>query len=345
MRAMAVATYGEPLIPIEVPEPELPPGYALLEVLTCGVCYSDVKTSRGQMPFSDGLDLPHIPGHEICGRVIATEPAGLVEPGTIGVVFHYWPCGRCAPCRRGDETLCSSLAGWVGFTHPGGFRERIAVPVERLIRIPPSIDPISAAPMSCALGTAYRSVAVRGAVRPGMAVGIVGLGGVGIHAAQVARASGARVVGFDLHEATLLATRELGLDARTSDEDAVRAAIEDVAPEGMDVVVDAVGRPTSLEAAIRLVRPGGRIVGVGYGPDTDFRIATSTLVLDEVEVVGSRFAHRDDLDRAIALGATGGVKPIVGYVAGLEEVNEAFSALLSGELIGRAVLDVAGVRG
>lgn len=344
MRAMAVPAYGEPLIPIDVPEPEVPDGCALLQVLTCGVCFSDVKTSRGEMPFSADLSLPHIPGHEICGRVIATQPPGLLEEGTVGTVFHYWPCGRCSSCRRGDETLCSDLVGWVGFTHPGGFRERIAVPVDRLIPIPPSIDPISAAPMSCALGTAYRSVVVRGAVRSGMSVGIIGLGGVGIHAAQVARASGARVVGFDLHEPTLAAARDLGLDARTSDDDAMNAARVEIAPEGMDVVVDAVGKARTFEAASRLVRPGGRIVGVGYSPTTDLSLPTTKLVLEELQVIGSRFAHREDLERAIALVAAGDVSPIVGLVRNLDEVNDVFSHLSSGEVVGRAVLDIAGVQ-
>jgi alcohol dehydrogenase len=345
MRAMAVVAYGEPLVPLDVPEPDVPNGYALLEVLTCGVCFSDIKTSRGEMPFSKDLALPHIPGHEICGRVITTEPPGLLQEGTVATVYHYWPCGRCSSCRRGDETLCSALVGWVGFTHPGGFRERIAVPVERLMPIPPSIDPIAAAPMSCALGTAYRSVVVRGGVQAGMSVAIVGLGGVGIHAAQMARASGARVIGFDVHEPTLAVARDLGLDARTSDDDAIRAAREEFGPEGMDVVVDAVGHSRTLEAAIRLVRAGGRIVGVGYSPTTDLRLPTARLVLGELEIVGSRFAHRADLERAIELVAAGDVKPIVGLVRNLEDVNDVFSDLLSGEVVGRAVLDVAGVQG
>src|SRR5918996_6566769 len=158
MRAMAVTGYGEPLEAIEVPEPELRPGQALLEVLACGVCFSDVKTSRGRMPFSAGLELPHVPGHEIFGRVLRTDPPGLVENGMRAVVYHYWPCGRCSACRRGDETLCREMVGRAGFTHWGGFTQRIAVPIDRLVTIPEAIDPIHAAPLSCALGTAYRSV-------------------------------------------------------------------------------------------------------------------------------------------------------------------------------------------
>ena len=343
MRGMAVTAYGEPLVPIDLPEPEVPAGYALLEVLTCGVCFSDIKISAGQMPFSQVLPLPHVPGHEIFGRVLRTNPAGLLEEGMAGTVHHYWPCGRCASCRRGDETLCSQLVAWTGFTDPGGFRERIGVPVDRLIPIPASIDPVHAAPISCAMGTAYRSVIVRGGVRAGTSVAVIGLGGVGIHAAQVARAAGARVVGFDVHEATLTAARELGLDARMSDEDSVDATLAEEGLEGMDVVLDTVGHAETLEAADRLVRAGGRIVGVGYAPGTVFGVSTSRLVLGELELIGSRFAHRDDLERAVALVASGQVRPIVGLVRSLEEVNEVFAALASGEVVGRAVLDVAGV--
>jgi acryloyl-coenzyme A reductase len=122
------------------------------------------------------------------------------------------------------------------------------------------------------------------------------------------------------------------------------AARDEIAPEGMDVVVGTVGHPRTLEATTRLVRPGGRIVAVGYSPTTDLSLPTSRLVLDELEVVGSRFAHRGDLERAIALVASGDVKPIVGLVRGLDEVNDAFSILLSGEVVGRAVLDIAGVQ-
>jgi D-arabinose 1-dehydrogenase-like Zn-dependent alcohol dehydrogenase len=344
MRAMAVTAYGEPLTALDLPEPDVPAGYALLEVLACGVCFSDVKTGRGEMPFSPDLSLPHIPGHEICGRVLRTEPRGLLEVGTVGAVYHYWPCGRCRSCSRGDETLCTDLVGWVGFTHPGGFRERIAVPVERLIPVPPSIDPIAAAPMSCALGTAYRAVAVRGGVRAGMSVAIVGLGGVGLHAAQIADAAGARVIGFDRHAGTLEVARDLGLDARPSDIDAIAAGLEEIAPEGVDVVVETVGQPATLDAADRLVRRGGRIVGVGYGPTSHLDLPTPRVVLGELEVLGSRYAHRSDLVRAMALVASGRVTPIVGLVRSLDEVNEVFDALVAGQVVGRAVLDVAGVR-
>ncbi|MGH2672831.1 MAG: alcohol dehydrogenase catalytic domain-containing protein [Actinomycetota bacterium] len=339
---MAVTGYGDPLQKIEVSEPVMSPGHALLEVLACGVCFSDVKTSRGLMPFSGDLAIPHIPGHEIFGRVLATDPPGLVEEGTRAVVYHYWPCGSCSACRRGDETLCRQMVGWAGFTHWGGFTERISVPVDRLVSIPDGIDPVHAAPMSCALGTAYRSVVTRGGVGAGMKAAVVGLGGVGIHAAQVGRASGAAMIGFDVHEPTLESARGLDLDVRRADdEDGIEQLLRATDREGVDVVIDTVGHDDTLALARRLVRPGGRVVGVGYAPDSALTVPTPRFVLDEVEYVGSRYAHRDDLAKAVSLVERGLVSMVVGMVRPLEEVNEVFQALESGSVVGRAVLEVA----
>jgi D-arabinose 1-dehydrogenase-like Zn-dependent alcohol dehydrogenase len=343
MRAMAVTGYGEPLERIDVPEPELRAGHALLEVLTCGVCFSDVKTSRGLMPFSADLPLPHVPGHEIFGRVLATDPPGLVDEGRRAVVYHYWPCGRCSACRRGDETLCRQMMGWAGFTHWGGFTERMSVPIDRLVPIADAIDPIHAAPMSCALGTAYRSVVTRGGIGAGMTAAVLGLGGVGIHAAQVGRASGAAMVGFDVHEPTLESARGLDLDARRADDDnGIQELLRMTDGEGVDVVIDTVGHDDTLTLARRLVRPGGRVVGVGYSADSVLTVPTPRFVLDEVEYVGSRYAHRDDLAKAVSLVERGLVSTVVSMVRQLEEVNEVFQALESGSVVGRAVLEVTG---
>lgn len=342
MRAFGVVEYGKPLVELDVPEPKLEPGYALLEVVTCGVCFSDVKTSRGKMPFSDDLQLPHIPGHEICGRVLAADPPGVFEPGELVIVYQYWSCGRCRRCQNGEENLCLDLKSWVGFTDPGGFQERLSVPLDRIFRLPEGIDPVAAAPMTCAVGTAYRATVTRGAVRPGSTVAVVGLGGVGIHSLQVAVAAGATAVGLDVSPRTLEVARGLGLQAKDGREfDQRHSGIPAVENEGFDVVIVTAGAQAAYQQAGEIVRKGGRIVCVGYALDLDIAVASPQAVLGEIEVVGSRYVTRGELGRAIELVRLGLVTPVVGSVRPVSDVNKAFEALEAGEVVGRTVLRVS----
>ena len=244
------------------------------------------------MPFRDEVPLPHVPGHEVVGRVIAGEPAGSVRRwGRPLRGVPLWPCGRCPACRRGDEALCAHIEAWVGFTHPGGFQERLVVPLDRLVPLPPRHRRGHGAPMSCALGTAFRAVVTRGQVRAGHRVVVMGWAGVGIHAAQIAACAGARVVGFDVHDPTIAAAGDAGHRARRSEDEAAVAAIMD---ETAARVSTSCSTPSGdeLDAARRrgLVRQGGRIVGVGYSPRPRSTVATTRMVLDELAFIGSRYA-------------------------------------------------------
>jgi D-arabinose 1-dehydrogenase-like Zn-dependent alcohol dehydrogenase len=334
---MAVVDYARPLALIDVPEPALEPGYALVGVLACGLCFSDVKTSRGEMPFSDELRLPHVPGHEVCGRVLATSPDGAFPVGELVVVHQYWPCGRCRSCLRGRESLCTDLEAWMGFTHPGGFQERLTVPLDRLFRVPDGIDPTHAAPLTCALGTAYRATVTRGRVKAGTTACVIGLGGVGIHALQVVDAVGSQARGLDVSERAVEVARGLGLDAaRIGD-----GQLADRRPvDGFDVVIVTAGAAAAYATAAELVGRGGRIVCVGYARSELFQLPLPRLVLDEVEVVGSRYVSRDELAAVIELVHAGRVRPIVDSVRPLEDANEAIADLVAGAVVGRTVLRV-----
>ena len=344
MRAAAVTAYGSPLQIIEVAEPELLPGHALLEVLTCGVCFSDVKTARGNMPYSAKLPLPHVGGHEVCARVLETDPPGAMEPGTVVVCYHVWPCRVCSRCRSGQDNLCTSPRAWMGFTHPGGFQDRMVVPLDRLTEVPANVDPVHAASMTCALGTAYRAVVGRGGVMPGTRVAVVGLGGVGIHALQVARAAGGQAIGLDVSEPSLEAARELGLDAWDNRDPGLQARILDATDgDGLDVVIDCVGYEATVTQAEKMVRPGGRVVAVGYSVTQNFTIPSTRFVLDEVELVGSRYVSMDELQRAIRLVSRGDVQMVIDKVRPLEDVNRVMEDLEAGNVVGRSVLDLAGI--
>jgi D-arabinose 1-dehydrogenase-like Zn-dependent alcohol dehydrogenase len=137
------------------------------------------------------------------------------------------------------------------------------------------------------------------------------------------------------------AARELGLtayDAAAEDLDA-RLIADGVGD--LDVVLDTVGAPATIEQAARLLRPGGRLVLVGYAVGRDFAFPSARLVLEEIEVIGSRYALRAELERAIRLVAEGRVKMVVDRTLPFEEAEEAFRSLEAGEVVGRLVLEVA----
>lgn len=342
MRAMAVVDYGSPLQLLDLPEPRPREGQVLVRVLTCGVCYSDVKTSRGHMPFSKDLRLPHVPGHEICGEVVEAGPETGFEKGQKVVVYNYWSCGRCAHCRMGDENLCLNLQGWVGFISHGGFEEYLAVPADRLLSLPEGVSPEAAATVSCALGTAYRAVTTRGRVRAGESLLVLGAGGVGLQAIQVAKAAGARVLAVDIDERKLDVAREMGAEAVALAGEAADALVADfTAGVGVDVVIEAAGHPQALDQSARWVRRGGRVVGVGYRVGEKAPVPSEVFVLHEIEYIGSRYVQRHELARALHLVAAGKIRAVVDSVLPLEQANEALERLERGEVVGRVVLKVA----
>lgn len=341
MRAMAVVDYAKPLQLIELPEPAIKPGYVILRVLACGVCFSDYKTSKGLMPYSPTLSLPHVPGHEICGEVVEAGPETGWGVGDRVVAYHYWNCGHCAYCRKGQEHLCINLVGWAGFTTAGGFEEYLAVPADRLLRVPESIDPEHAAPATCASGTAYRAVITRGRVQAGETVVVIGTGGVGLQAIQFAQLAGAHTLAVDIDARKLEIAKQFNVTGvALGDEEADALVNEQTGGIGADLIINTVGHADAFAQAARLIRRGGRIVGVGYSAGKYAQFEMASLVLNEVEVLGTRYALRYELDRVLSLFASGQVKAIVDDVLPLEEANEAFRRLETGEVVGRTVLRV-----
>lgn len=342
MRAMAVLDYEEPLQLIDLPQPEARAGYVLLRILTCGVCFSDYKTSKGLMRYSDSLQLPHVPGHEICGEVVEAAPQTGWQAGDVVVSYHYWPCGRCAFCQRGLENLCVNLESWTGFTHPGGFEEYLAVPADRLLRVPDGLTPEQASTATCASGTAYRATITKGQIQAGDTVVVLGSGGVGLVALQLAKLAGGRVIAVDIDRRKLEVARQFDITATSSGEEETRELVDDLTQGlGADVVINTVSMPEVFTQAQQLTRRGGRIVGVGYYAGKYAKFETASMVLDEMEIVGSRYALRWEMERVLQLFAEGKVQPIIDSVLPLEEANEAFRRLETGEVIGRTVLRVA----
>ncbi|MBX5491333.1 MAG: alcohol dehydrogenase catalytic domain-containing protein [Chloroflexi bacterium] len=341
MRAMAVVDYARPLERLDLPRPSPSTGEVLVRVLYCGVCYSDVKTVTGRMAFSAHLRLPHVAGHEISGEIAAVGPGVALPVGQRVVVYNYWGCGACRACRAGQENLCAALRGWVGFTTPGGFQEYLVVPASHVLPLPPTVPPERAAALSCATGTAYRAVVTRGQVRPGETALVIGAGGVGLHAVQLARAAGARVLAVDVDARKLEAARAHGAAATALAEGAAAWVRRLTDGAGAEVVLDCAGRAESLALASEVVAPGGRVVLVGYTVGERYPIPSAETMMAEISYLGSRYVLRHELARAIQLVADGVIQPVVDSVLDLEEANLALARLHDEGAAGRIVLKVA----
>lgn len=341
-RAMIVESFDRPLRMVETTAPELRHGEVLVRIEACGVCYSDVKTSRGLLPWSHELDLPHVPGHEICGRVIAKAPDAAIDIGRLVLVQHFAACGECPSCRGGNPTTCSIPTMFAGFRTPGGFQELLSVPAEQLVELPDDVDPVEAAPVACALATAYRAVVRQGAIRDDDRVLVIGLGGVGASALQIA-ASTATAMGIDISSEAVEGARRIGCRA-LSTEAADLDAISSMLGGAPTLIVDAVGATETLRLAADIAAAGARIVVIGYGVETHLNVPTLTVVGKELRYIGSRSASRRDFREAVEFFLAGKVTSSVSHVLPLAEANDALFALEDHTVSGRIVLDVSGAR-
>jgi propanol-preferring alcohol dehydrogenase len=215
------------------------------------------------------------------------------------------------------------------------------VPADHVVPLPVNIDAIESGTIGCALGTAFHAVVTRGAAKPGEVVAVLGSGGVGLHALQVARATGAYTVAVDIGQPKLDAARRMGANEAFLAHEAAELLADLTSGGGADLVVDCVGTATSQ--AIALTRKGGRIVQVGYTTsEAQYPpLATDELALRELTVIGSRYFSRPELVSAVNLVARGLVRPVVAEVLPLCEVNAGLEQIRAEKAVGRVVVRVA----
>lgn len=276
----------------EVDDPEPGPYEVLCRVERVGICGTDVHMVQGHYPMWPAYH-PFIPGHEWSGEVIGLG-AGADEFGwAVGdrvAGSSHAPCSYCANCVRGRFNLClqygnSKLHSHYGHTAQGAYAELVVHSIRSVFRLPDDLDYDRAAiadPASIALHCANR-----GGVRAGHTVGVVGAGPVGILAAEAARTMGASRVVVAARGARLQTVEAFGYEAvDTGDGNAVEV-FRDVVPGGADVVLDAAGTPATVPMSLAMLARGGRCSTVGI-PVDDVSLDLSDLVLDELELVGSR---------------------------------------------------------
>ncbi|TAM59827.1 alcohol dehydrogenase [bacterium] len=332
MRAMVLESFGAPLQLRELPDPVPGPGEALVRVQACGVCASDLKLVSGALA---GTPLPHVPGHEIAGVVAALGP-GVSSPrvGERVACYFYLSCGQCRNCRAGRGTVCLASAGRIGFELDGGLAELVRVPAALCLPVPEAVIPEAAAVAMDAIATPYHALVTRGRLAAAETVAIVGVGGLGLHGVELAHCAGAQVIAIDVAEERLALARELGADLTVRAGSAQWPAPSLVA----DLVLDTAVSSQTLAGDLALLRPGGRLVLVGYKPGLTAGWDTAALVLNEITVLPARAAGRDECERVLDLLARRCIRAVIDRRYELQAANQAFEALRGGALNGRAVV-------
>ncbi len=337
MQAAVMQDFGQALALRDMPMPEAGPDEVLLRVQACGVCHSDLHIIDGDTPgFKAGTKPQLIPGHEVVGTVVGrgADVRHLDIGQRVGVAWLHYACGVCEQCREGLENLCRK--GTVtGMQVDGGYAQFMRAKASHAIPVPDVLSSADAAPLFCAGVTSYRAVKNAG-VGPGQRVAVVGVGGLGHLAVQIARAMGAEVIALDVTEDKLAAARTLGaahaFDARSPDTPkAVRAL------GGVHVaVVTSAARP-AYDLAMKLLRPAGTLSVVGLPPEP-LAFSALQLVGGEYRIIGSAVGTRDDLRATLDLAANGKLH-CQNETRPLAQVNEVLDQMRAGRIGGRIVLE------
>jgi 2-desacetyl-2-hydroxyethyl bacteriochlorophyllide A dehydrogenase len=285
MRAVRLTDVGQPLETQEVPLPPLGSDDVLVRVHAAGICHSDAHYRAGTSPVGE---LPITLGHEVAGVIERT--GAQVNHVSVGdrVGIHYLvTCGECHYCRLGHEQFC--IRGqMIGKHRDGGYAEYIVVPAQSVVPLPSAISFEAGAVMMCSTATAFHALR-KGRLQPGETVAVFGAGGLGMSAIQLARAFGAlQVYAVDIDAGRLALAGQLGaVPVDAAQHDPVAEIGHLTGGEGVDVALELIGLPETMQQALHSLRIMGRAVLVGI-TDRPFLVHSYTEVLGkETEIIGA----------------------------------------------------------
>ena len=333
MCAAVVHDFEHPLELEEVAMPIAGPDEVVVRVEASGLCHTDIHAAHGDWPVKPTP--PFTPGHEGVGIVEQVGP-GVTEVALgdrVAVPWLGYACGTCEYCVSGWETLCLEQKN-MGYSLDGSFADYVKAYGRYVVKVPAGVDPIDAAPLTCAGVTTYKAVKVAG-TRSSDLVAVFGVGGLGHLAIQYAAIAGGRVVAVDVVDEKLALARELGAEFT------VNAAEQDPAEfirelGGADQAIALAVSPASFEQAYRSLRRGGTLVFVALPAENRIELPIFETVLNGITVVGSIVGTRVDLREVFELHAAGRTR-VIRETRSLNEVNEAIADVEAGRVPARIV--------
>jgi len=363
MKAAVLQAAGSPVVIEDIPVPRPRAEEVLIKVAACGICHSDLHVAKGELKFP----LPCVVGHEISGVVHEVGPGVQgFKPGDPVVSSFILPCGRCGPCSRGRDDLCETFFAMnrlkgtlydgetrlhradgtpLAMYSMGGMAEYAVVTATDVFPLPPNLPLADSCILGCAVMTAYGAVKHQAEVKPGDAVAVVGAGGVGSNVVQIARLFGAAdVIAVDIRDDKLAEVQKMGATrlVNATKGDPVGQVMALTGGRGVDVAIEALGRPETVGQAFQMTRDGGRTVVIGLGSgQAAASIEVTRLVRRSIRLTGSYGCRvRTDMPEIVRLAARGliDVSKSISRRYRLEECGEAYQALNRGEIMGRAIV-------
>jgi propanol-preferring alcohol dehydrogenase len=350
MKAARIVKVNEPLQVQELQTPTPKGTQVLIKIQSSGVCHSDVHVWEGyyegiggqQLKTTDrGVKYPLTPGHEIAGIVesLGEQAEGFSKNERV-LVYPWIGEGMCPACRIGEENLCDKPRS-LGIYTDGGYADHVLVPSYRyLVKIGNDMDTDTSAPLSCAGLTAYGAVK-NANLKPDENVVVVGTGGLGLMAIQLAKAvTGARIIAMDLDDQKLDVAKKNGAEItiNSKKEDPVKAVMELTDKLGADAVIDFVNASKTVETDMQFLRRRAKLVLVGlFGGE--LKLSLVTMPTRAYKLIGSYTGALSDLIELVSLAERGVIKPVVSNRFKLDQATEGLTMLKDGKIIGRGIIN------
>jgi propanol-preferring alcohol dehydrogenase len=333
---------------VETPKPR--GSQVLVKVQSSGVCHSDIHLWEGYyegvggqlLKTTDrGVNYPLTPGHEVAGIVdsLGEQAEGFNNNDKV-LVYPWIGEGLCPACRIGEENLCDKPRS-LGVYMDGGYAEYVLVPSYKyLIKISDGMDTDASATLSCSALTAYGAVK-NANLKPDDNVVIVGAGGLGLMAIQLAKAvTGARIIAMDLDDKKLEFAKKEGADTtvNSKNEDPVKTIMELTNKMGADAVIDFVNASKTVETDMQFLRRRARVVLVGlFGGE--LKLSLVTMPTRAYKLIGSYTGTLSDMIELVSLARRGVIKPVVSNRFKLDQATDALTMLKDGKILGRGVIN------
>ena len=335
-----------PLAPMTIERRDLKSTDVEIQIQYCGICHSDVHKVSNDW---GNTHFPVVPGHEIAGKVVSrgSSASRYREGDLVGVGCIVDSCRVCAQCRAGHEMFCEKgvTFSFDSFEQDGksltygGYSTHMVVDERYVLRIPKELDPSRAAPLLCAGITTYSPLR-QWNCKPGAAVAVLGLGGLGHMAVKLAAAMGAEVT-------VLSSSRDKEADASRMGAKHFVATKEPGALDALegefDLIVDTVSAPHDLNKHTTLLREFGTIVLVGLPPEATV-LDVGLLVHGNKRVAGSNIGGIAETQEMLDYCGRHGIVADVEVIPAIQ-INAAYARMQRGDVRYRFVVDVSSLRG